>query len=165
MQRFTLALAWLLVFCAPAAAQQSGNTQVSFGGIKGDPSQPVTVTSQSLSVDEDQRQAVFLGDVLVVQGDMRLSADRVQVLYAKGEQRPEKLLATGNVILVNATDSAQSGLAEYVIADGLVTLWQDVVLTQGSMTFSAPKLVADLKTGLGQLEGGVTTIFAPKDAP
>jgi lipopolysaccharide export system protein LptA len=146
-------------------AQQTGSASVSFGGIKGDPKLPVTVTSQTLSVDETARLAVFQGDVLVVQGDMRLSADEVRVIYAQSEQRPEKLLAYGNVVLVNADESAQSEEAEYIIDDGLVTMLKDVVLTQGSFTFTAPKLVADLKTGLGQLEGGVTSIFTPADAP
>lgn len=163
IRQFTLLTLGLMGFLTNAAAQSTDSAQVSFGGIKADTELPVTVTSETLSVDQTARLAIFQGDVLVIQGEMRLTADKVHVIYAENEQRPEKLLAFGNVILVNAIDSAASDEAEYIIKDGLVTMWENVVLTQGELTFSAPKLVADLKTGLGMLEGGVTSVFTPAE--
>jgi lipopolysaccharide export system protein LptA len=38
----------------------------------------------------------------------------------------------------------------------------DVLLTQGGATIAGQKLTLDLTTGLGQMEGRVTTTFAPK---
>lgn len=165
MRLLILALVGIAALVPAAMAQQEGGTKVAFGGLKGDPSLPVNVTSQTLTVDEAAGTALFEGDVLVVQGQMRLSADLVRAIYDEKTERIERLWAEGNVILVNADDAAQSETAEYVIDDGVVTMLGTVVLTQGPATFTAGKMVADLTTGFGQLQGGVTSTFTPSAAP
>ncbi len=169
MRRSFIAIALalpLLVLAGPklAMAQTSGEAAISFGGLQGNPNLPIDVTSQELTVDQAQGTAVFSGDVLVVQGEMRLSADQVRVEYDDEADKISKLFATGNVLLVNAADAAQSARAEYTVASGEVVMMGDVSLIQGAATFTAERFVADIKTGLGRLEGGVTTRFAPKAA-
>ena len=71
-------------------------TAVAFGGLKADTSLPVEVKADTLAVDQVSGQASFTGNVLVVQGEMRLSADEVRVEYAKellrsGKCPPEEL--------------------------------------------------------------------------
>jgi len=149
----------------PALAQQTDSAKITFGGLKGDPNQPVTVTSRALTVDEEKGTALFEGDVLVVQGQMRLSAQLVRAFYDNKAAKIEKLVAEGDVILVNAEDAAMGERAEYLVSKGLVTMLGDVTLTQGAATFTAARLIADLTTGLGQLEGGVTSTFTPAAAP
>jgi len=165
MRRYILALAMMLPFwqplMPPALAQQADTAAITFGGLKGDPKAPVTVTSESLTVDEAARTAVFTGNVLVVQGEMRLSAAEVRVEYETDTDRIARLWATGGVLLVNAKDAAQSQKADYVIDTGIVTMTGDVVLSQGPATFTAQTFVADMKTGLGQLQGGVKSTFIP----
>ena len=169
MRRYILAIAMLLPMAGPLLAQDADQgadrAAISFGGLRGDPTLPVTVTSDSLTMDEAARTAVFVGDVLVVQGEMRLSAAEVRVEYEAGSDRIARLLAAGDVLLVNAEDAAQSQTADYIIDTGLVTMRGDVVLTQGPATFTAQEFVADLKTGLGQLQGGVRSTFTPKATP
>lgn len=165
MRLLILALVGIAALVPAAFAQQTGGTKVAFGGIKGDPTQPVTVTSQTLTVDEVAGTAQFEGDVLVVQGEMRMSAALVRAEYDEKSERIERLWAEGDVILVNAEDAAQGETAEYVIDDGVVTLQGNVVLTQGPATFSAARMVADLTTGFGRLEGRVTSTFTPGAAP
>lgn len=62
-----LALIW------PLAAHAQG-TDITFGGLKQDTSLPVEVTADSLQVDQANGAATFDGNVLIAQGDMRLSA-------------------------------------------------------------------------------------------
>lgn len=167
MRRNILALALMLPFwqpfAPPALAQQADSAAITFGGLKGDPKAPVTVTSESLTVDETARTAVFTGNVVVVQGEMRLSAAEVRVEYEAEANRIARLWATGGVLLVNAKDAAQSQNADYVIDTGIVTMMDDVVLTQGPATFTAQTFVADMKTGLGQLQGEVRSTFTLSD--
>lgn len=151
----------LAVLAAQMAAAQTA--QVAFGGIKGDPTLPVDVTSQTLTVSQDDGSAIFTGDVLAIQGEMRLSADTVRVQYKTDNSGIERLFATGNVLLVNALDAAAADEAIYTIDTGEVIMMGNVQLTQGKSTFSAPKMVVDLKTGLGKMEGGVKTSFAPQN--
>lgn len=165
LMAIALALPLLASFAAPMAHAQSANAAaVSFGGMQGDPDLPIEVTSQELTVDQAKGTAVFLGNVLVVQGELRLSADEVRVQYDEAAGEIRVLSAKGNVQLVNASDSAQADSAEYRIISGEVTMQGNVSLTQGTATFTAQRFVADIRTGLGRLEGGVTSTFLPNAA-
>ena len=71
----------LLALCTalslgPVAVQAQG-TDLKFGGLKGDPTQPVEVKADSLAVDQTNGAAQFAGNVIVTQGAMKLSADKV----------------------------------------------------------------------------------------
>ena len=63
----------------PLAA--TAQTNIALGGISADPTAPVEVTADSLNVDQDSKSAVFSGNVVIGQGDMRISAAQVKVIY------------------------------------------------------------------------------------
>ncbi|MBK5945022.1 lipopolysaccharide transport periplasmic protein LptA [Rhodobacter veldkampii DSM 11550] len=152
-----LALCALLALPIAASAQT-----VAFGGIRTDASAPVEVTADSLSVNQTDGSAVFTGNVVIIQGQMRLAAAEVRVDYAEGDQtRIERLHATGGVTLVSATEAAEAREAVYSIDAGNVVLTGDVVLTQGSNVLSGQKLTVDLKSGTGSMEGRVRTLLQP----
>lgn len=152
-------LIFVLMLAQPLGAQN--DTNVSFGGVRGDPTLPVNVTSQNLTVDEGAGSAVFAGDVLVVQGVMRLQADEVRVAYSADASRIDRLWAVGNVVLVNAEDAASADNAEYIIDTGMVEMQGNVVLTQGAATFTAERFSTDLTKGVGRLDGNVSASFTP----
>jgi len=100
--------------------------------------------------------------VLVVQGDVRMSAGRVEIVYATdggAGNGIKQLRATGGVTFVTATDAAEAAQADYSIADSKVVLSGNVLLTQGNASISGDKLTVDLKAGTGQMEGRVRTVF------
>ena len=147
-----------LALAQPAVAQ---DTNVAFGGLKGDPTAEVEMNADTLTVSQADGQAVFSGNVVVSQGEMKLSANEVRVEYGSDQTSIDKLFATGSVLLVNATDAAQADQAIYTIASGEVVMTGNVLLTQGQAAMSAQKLVIDLKTGTGRMEGRVKTTFTP----
>ena len=59
-----------------AAAQ----TQMALGGLTADPDAPVEITAESLGVDQATGRATFEGEVLIGQGEMKISADKVKAL-------------------------------------------------------------------------------------
>lgn len=144
----------------PALAQ---GVDVSFGGLKADTSLPVEVTADQLKVDQRNGNAVFTGNVLVVQGEMRLSAASIRVEYTEDGKKIDKIYADGDVLLVSATDAAKADAAVYTIATGGVVLTGNVLLTQGETAIASERMVIDLKSGTGQLDGRVTTTFIPKE--
>ena len=158
MHRLFLCLMMTMV-AQIAVAQTAG---VAFGGIRGDPTLPVDVTSETLTISQKDGSAEFTGKVLVIQGAMRLSADQLRVEYKADKSGIARLFATGNVLLVNATDAAAADEAIYSVDLGQVVMTGNVRLTQGETILTAPKMTVDLKTGRGTLEGGVKTSFAPK---
>lgn len=149
----------LSLFHPPAFAQ---GTQIAFGGLKHDSSLPVEITSDQLSVDQSTGKAVFSGDVLIGQGSLRLTATTVEVVYDKNDTSEiSQLIATGGVTFVNGGEAIEAQKAIYDIKSASVTLSGDVILTQGQNALSGQRMVVDLTTGTGQIEGRVKTILQP----
>ena len=151
-----------VLLAGPIAAQTAG---VRFGGLQQDTSLPVEVTSDNLSVDQVSGGAVFTGNVLVKQGDIRMTAGTINVEYAEGGQGIQRLHATGGVTLVSPTDAAEANEAVYTIDSGNVVMTGNVLLTQGLAAISGQKLTVNLKDGTGVMSGGVKTIFTPNAKP
>jgi lipopolysaccharide export system protein LptA len=154
--------ALLLSLClASAASAQSAS--VGFGGGDFDRSAPVEVASDSLDIDQATGRAVLTGDVVIVQGDLRLSADKVTVDYATtgGDRRIERLNAMGNVLLVAGEDAAEGREATYTLPTSEVLLTGDVIVTQGGNTLAGDRLAIDLETGAGTVTGRVRTTLRP----
>ena len=150
--------AFALILSGSAFAQ---TTQVSFGGIKSDTSLPVEMVSDSLSINQADATALFSGDAVVTQGEMKLSANTLFVEYSQLDKAIETITADGQVLLVNASDAVEADHAVYTVATGLVVLTGNVLMTQGPSAISAQSMVIDLTTGTGQMEGRVTTTFVP----
>lgn len=156
---FLIASLW---FSLPAAAQN-----VAFGAVKADPSLPVEVTSDALAVNQADGSAEFTGSVLIAQGVMRLSADRVLVIYKtdpEGKRAIERLEASGDVLLVSGPDAAEAQKAEYSIDDGTIVMTGNVLLNQNAGTLASQRMVVNLTTGTASMAGRVKTILTPSDS-
>ncbi len=154
-------IAALGLFLASGALAQ--NATVAFGGLKHDASLPVEITADELAVDQGAGTAVFTGSVVAGQGELRLTAAKVRVSYATQNGEPtgriDRLVASGGVTLVNGPEAAEAQDAVYVVSQGEVVMTGDVVLTQGANALAGEKLIVDLNTGKGRMEGRVRTIF------
>lgn len=139
-----------------AAAQ---TTQVAFGATKADPTLPVEVTADSLDVNQADGSAEFIGNVLVGQGEMRLSAQRVLVIYKSEAGGIQRLEAKGDVVLVNGSDAAEADRADYSIDSGVIVMTGDVLLTQGANALSSDRMTINLTSGTAQMTGRVKTIL------
>ena len=156
-----LTAALVLMVLSPLAAFAQG-AQVAFGGIRADTSLPVEVTADQLMVNQTDGTATFSGNVLVAQGEMRLSAAEVLVEYGTEDRsRIERLHATGGVTLVSGADAAEAAEAVYTIDSGDVVMTGNVLLTQGANTITGQMLTVDLKSGTGRMEGRVKTVLQP----
>ena len=157
--------AFVIVFSmmfASIAHTQAAN--IALGTKSFDRTQQVEVSADQLSVDQSNGQAIFEGNVLVVQGEVRLSAGRVAVVYAQeggAATGISKLMATGGVTFVTSSDAVEAREATYSVDAGTVQLSGDVILTQGQNAISGETLVLDLNSGQGRMEGRVRTIFTP----
>lgn len=144
-----------LLLATPIAAQ----TNVNLGGISADPSAPVEITADNLTVDQDSGTAVFEGNVVLGQGELRLSAGRVQVVYNGTAGQISRLSASGGVTFVTDTEAAEATSAEYNLDAGTLTMTGDVLLTQGASAISADTMRINLTTGAAQMDGRVRTIL------
>lgn len=158
MRRLAVLLA---VLAAPALAQ----TTLGIGGLTADPSAPVEVTADTLSVDQATGEAVFSGNVVIGQGDLRLAASEVIVVYAEATGQIARMQASGGVTFVTATEAAEAESADYDLESGLLTLSGDVLLTQGANALSSERMVVDLTAGTARMEGRVRTVLGGQAAP
>ena len=161
MRLSRLPLLTAVVLVAGIGLGHAQGMAVGFGGLRQQTDAPVEVTADALRVDQGTGRAVFEGNVLAVQGDMRLAAGRIEVDYADGGGGIRRLHATGGVTLVTAAEAAESREAVYEVASGALVMSGAVLLTQGQATIAGERLVADLRAGTGQMEGRVRTVFQP----
>ena len=155
LHRLFLTLPFLLL--GSMALAQGAN--VAFGAIKADPTLPVEVTADNLDVNQEDGSAEFTGNVIIGQGEMKLSATRVLVIYNQGASGIERLEATGNVILVNGPDAAEADRADYTIDSGVIVMSGNVLLTQGPNALTSDKMTVHLTNGTAQMAGRVKTIL------
>ncbi len=107
MQKSVRVIALCLGLGVSASFAQTNGATVAFGSMKGDPTLPVEVTADQLQVNQADGTAVFTGNVVVIQGAMRLTAPLVKVNYAEDQKAIERLDASGGVTLVNGGEAAE----------------------------------------------------------
>ena len=154
---------------AGAALSQADNP---FGGFRHDSTAPIEITADALEVRQAESRAIFTGDVVAGQGDLRLAAQSLSVWYvardgadpaaAEGGGDIDRLRAEGSVFLSSGAETARGEWADYDVSTGMVTMGGGVVLAQGDNAIRGERLVVDLNRGVGRVEGGrVQSVFRP----
>lgn len=154
-----LILTGLMALAGTAAIAQG--TQLAFGSVRADPNLPVEVSADALDVNQQDGSALFKGNVLIGQGEMRLSANSVLVIYTQGGGGIQRLEAVGDVVLVSGPDAAEAERADYSVSNGVIVMTGDVLLTQGNNALTSDKMTVNLVSGTAQMVGRVKTILAP----
>ncbi|MGX0974520.1 lipopolysaccharide export system protein LptA [Roseovarius sp. MBR-51] len=155
----SLILAFALLL-SPVVTLAQG-AQVAFGNTQADRNLPVEVTSDSLSVNQADNTATFTGNVVIGQGEMRLAAPEVLVVYLPDKSGIESLKATGGVTLVSGEDAAEAERADYDITTGMIELRGNVLLVQGTNAITGETVFVDTAAGTAQVSGRVKTILQP----
>lgn len=144
--------------CAGSLAAQT--TEIALGGIRTDRNAPVEITADRLEANQAAGTAVFTGNVVVGQGPLRLTAPRVEVIYAIDDgSRMDRVLASGGVTVASGPDAAEGQEAVYTLADSTIVLTGNVLLTQGATTMAGQRFTANLADGTGRMEGRVAVVI------
>jgi len=144
------------LFLANSAVAQ---TNVALGGLTVDTSAAIEMTADSLSVDQDTGTAIFDGNVIIGQGDLRITAGRVEVIYGSDTSQIARLVASNGVTFVTAKEAAEAQQAEYDIETGELVLSGEVLLTQGASAISAGRMRINVTDGTAVMDGRVRTIL------
>lgn len=137
-----------------------------------DSNQPIYISSRSLEVDSEKRVFVYSGGVEVVQGDLHITADRMQGNYASN-QKLEKILCYGQVVITKGANiRANANKAVFYVEREIVELTESPELFRDGNLLTADLvriLVAQDKSEaegnvrvkvVGE-QGGVGRVFAP----
>lgn len=137
----------LALFALPAAAQQ-----------------PVEITADLFTVDEQTNEAVFTGNVIVIHPTVKVWAEKVVATYgAGGTTDIESFVATGSVRLVTDEQDATGERAVFTPADQMLRLTGNVNVVNSGGTVAAGELVVNLDTNVSTFTssggGRVTGVF------
>ena len=120
----------------------------------------INISSDAFQADLNGKTGTWQGNVVVVQGDMKLRANSVRVTTVKGEA--DKVIATGNVVVDSpATGTATGENGVYAVVPRTVTLNGNVVLKKGKDVMRGAQLTVNLATGQASLGGGVKSQTTP----
>jgi lipopolysaccharide export system protein LptA len=159
LNRFAAAV---VLSCLPGLAMAQAGA-LSFGQGTRDRAAPVEVSSDALSVDQNDNSALFTGSVVIAQGEMRLAAPRVRVVYLPDRSGIETLEASGGVTLTSGEDAAEAQDAAYNLGTGMIELRGNVLLVQGTNAISGDTVIVDTNAGTAQVTGRVKTILRPQE--
>lgn len=111
--------------------------------------EPIHIEADSIELDEASATSRYLGNVVVVQGSMRIEADEVEMLH-RPDRRPEHVTAWGNPAKYRQTvegephgNRAEARRMEYAVDRDEITLIDEAVLYQGNDRFSSDRIVYD----------------------
>ena len=133
--------AFLLLLALPVRAGAAGEQAVSPSEELG--RQPIEITADRMSADSTRESVTFEGNVVALQADVTLHADRLYAEYSRASRTIEKITAEGNVRVIQGEKEARAARAVFY------NLEQRIVLTGG----------ADLAQGENLLKGDTVTIY------
>ena len=160
MKKFGIMLALLGGTAAFAPAVGQGPTSALRGH---NTNAPVDVAADRIEVQSRADRAVFSGNVVAQQAELRLNAPRVTVTYSSaGGTQIQRIDASGGVVVRSPSETARGQVAIYDTGARLITLIGGVTLTRGDSQVRGGRLVLDLDTGRAVMDGGGP---APRNAP
>ena len=169
MRHATIAAAVLASSTIVATVGRGQDFGAAFAGFDTGSQHPIQIEADRLEVRDPEKLAVYSGNVRVRQGETILEAAELRVFYsgkaaaAGAPGTSVSRLEAGPKVVVRSKDQTASGDAAVLdMAKDLVTLTGNVVLTQGSNVVRGSRLVVNLQTKQGRMEGGrVQTLINP----
>lgn len=142
---------------------------------------PIEITSDSLQVLQQENKAIFIGNVVAVQGTVRIKSEKMTVFYkgqesskpdGKAEKKTaavmpeknsiEKIVVENNVFLTTPQETAKGDNGLYDVVDSKVYLNGNVILTREKNVLKGDRLVYDFNTGKSELNAGAATAESSK---
>lgn len=169
--KYCLVLTVIAVMLAQGAMAETVNAK------KFDTSLPVEIASDSLEVLQHENKAIFRGNVIAVQGQVRLTADIMTVHYKQkgdaassvaptsaapaGKSPPSgeskvpaemgavtRIEVEGNVLMATTEESAKGDKGDYDVPTRILRLsGKNVVLTRGKNIMRGTALEYNMETG------------------
>ncbi|NML75099.1 hypothetical protein HHL25_13285 [Rhizobium sp. S-51] len=143
---------------APAALAQS--TKSNMDNLKLSNDKPIQIESDSLEIREQDKTALFSGNVKVVQGTTTLQSGKMVVHYrgegttvTNGNADIEKIDVTEKVFLSSGTQQATADKGTFNLDTQIFVLEGDrVVLSEGQNVFVGCKLTVRMDSGEAKLD-------------
>ena len=169
MKKITSGVAALALVAAATAGVRAQEVGAAFAGFDTGSDQPIQIEADRLEVRDTEKLAIYSGNVQVRQGDSVLESPELRVFYtgeateAGAPGSEVSRIEAGPSVTVSSGDQTASGSNIVLdMAQDLITMTGGVVLTQGPNVVRGERLVVNLQTKQGRMEGGrVQTLITP----
>jgi len=163
----------MVAFCACGAEAQDFGA--AFSDFSTGSDKPIQIEADRLEVRDPEKLALYSGHVRVRQGDTILEAPELRVFYSGGGlsvgatgsanaagSKVSRIEAGPGVHVRSGDRTASGDRAVLDMANDLVTLEGNVILTQGANVVRGDRLIVNLATKQGRVEGRrVQTLITP----
>ena len=188
--RFLTGLLASLALTLAASAEPAQQSGGAMQGFQMNRDQPVKIESNALEVRDKSRQATFMGNVKLTQGETVLQCQTLVIFYedaaapaapkkgapataqksgGAGGQQIKRAEAKGDVLVTQKDQTARGENGVFDVKTNSVTLTGNVVVTQGTNVLRGDRMVVDLTTGVSRVESDkakrVEGLFNPSAAP
>lgn len=190
-------LAAVLVLTAPAMAEKAAPEKAApkkdgspFGNLGGSGKEPIKIDADRLDVFDRENKAIFVGNVVAVQGESTVRCSTMTVFYKRGKEgakadtkpsdspdegeKPQKNPAENGIQKVDCAGPVtvvqkdQVATGDHAVFDQdakRIVLTGNVVLSQCQNVTRGQRLVYDMNTGRANMDpvagGRVSALFVP----
>jgi lipopolysaccharide export system protein LptA len=140
-----------IFFCGIFLLACGYHTRVA--ALESDADQPIAIDSNTATYDESTETSTYVGNVVSIQGSIRVNSDKLVAYLKNGEV--EKLVFTGNRAKFKQTPTAggediigEALIGEYYPKKNLLVLQNQAVVTQGNATYASNLIEYDIKSSL-----------------
>jgi lipopolysaccharide export system protein LptA len=140
----------IFIFCCTLIF---GFVNSSSYALESDSEQPITIDSNTATYDDATATSTYTGNVVSVQGSIRVNSDKLVVYFVNGDA--EKLVFTGNKAKFKQTPSegaeditGEALTGEFFPKKNLLILIDEATVWQGNATYSSKLIEYDIKTSL-----------------
>jgi lipopolysaccharide export system protein LptA len=165
------AIAFTLLPAGQAFAQDASE---AFKGFSSSSNDPIQIEADRLEVRDEEKLAIYQGNVRVRQGETLLKTAELRIHYV-GEATSgapgsgvDRIETGGPVVVQSGNQTATGDKAVFEMSKDLVTMTGNVVLTEGDNVVRGNRLVVDLKAKRAKMDsasssgtGRVQTIINP----
>ncbi|MCB1971271.1 MAG: lipopolysaccharide transport periplasmic protein LptA [Geminicoccaceae bacterium] len=147
-------LACAIVTLLATGMAESGGAQEETAAY--DTSLPIEIESDKLTVAQNNETATFTGNVIVIQGDLTMHAERLLVYYALNGQQSSsqpirRIEVDGGVTMASPRENASSEKGVYDVVQGTLELLGNVTLTRDENVIRGDILSIDLATSVATM--------------
>ena len=148
-------------FCSTSNAE----TSLKLSSTKIDTSSTISITSDSMILNQKKHETLFEGNVYFKYDKLELNSQKLKIVYTQqgsGTFKNFKFFATGAVSISNGVQKITGERAFFDNNSDKIIIEGNVILSQNQNTISGDNLTLYLKDGIAQMTGPVKTIFVPE---
>lgn len=126
---------------------------------------PIKISAAQLEAFEREggRRVIFTDDVRASQGDLSLTAQRLEAFYPPGQSQPDRLVASGGVVVVQENKTARCDEATYHRdRQRVVCTGRNAVLTQDDDQVQGREITFHLDTRTLTVKGNAQLRIQPE---